>query len=268
MKTALSKSRNIVAAKVITDADITPEKVVQYAHLLGITSQLDANPSLALGTSSASPLEMCSAYCPFANGGISRQPLLIKYIENAQGRTLKEFSSKSSQVVDAQSIYLVVDMLRDAVENGSGRSVRSLGFNRPAAGKTGTSQEARDAWFIGFTPDLVTAIWVGFDDNRPIKDQNGIELSSAVAIPIWVHFMKNALQGQRYRNFPVPEGIIFAFVDPATGEIVPQDYPNAQQVALKAGTQLPMKHLAGNYYLSDSTNTIPDSLKKLLEDFD
>ncbi len=268
MKTALSKSRNIVAAKVITDTDITPEKVVQYAHLLGLTSQLDANPSLALGTSSASPLEMCSAYCPFANGGITRQPLLIKYIENAQGRTLKEFSSQSNQVVDAQSIYLVLDMLRDAVENGSGRSVRSLGFNRPAAGKTGTSQEARDAWFIGFTPDLVTAVWVGFDDNRPIKNQNGIELSSAVAIPIWVYFMENALQGQRYRNFPVPEGIIFAFVDPATGEIVPQDYPNAQQVALKAGTQLPVKRLAGSYYLLDSIKTISDSLKRLLEDFE
>jgi penicillin-binding protein 1A len=264
VKTALSKSRNIVAAKVIID--ITPDKVIQYAHLLGIQSQLAANPSLALGTSSVSPLEMSRAYAPFANSGISRQPLLIKYIENAQGQILDEFSSQSNLVVDAQSIYLVLDMLRDVVENGSGSSVRRLGFNRPAAGKTGTTQDSRDAWFIGFTPELVTAVWIGFDDNRPIKAKNSIELSSAVAIPFWVHFMEHALQGQRHRNFPIPEGIIFAYVDPKTGEIVPQHYPAAQQVALKAGTQLPMKYLAGAYYLPDTTITISDSLKKIFDD--
>ncbi|MBC8183218.1 PBP1A family penicillin-binding protein [candidate division KSB1 bacterium] len=261
IKTALSKSRNVVAAKVIFD--ITPERTVDYAKIMGIKSPLSATPSLALGTSGVSPLEMCSAYCPFANGGISREPLIIKYIENSLGNTLDEFSSQSNQVVDPQSIYLVLDMLREVVETGSGRSVRSLGFHRPAAGKTGTTNDARDAWFIAFTPELVTAVWVGFDDNRPIKDKNNVELSSAIAIPIWTQFLENALRGERYRNFPIPEGIIFVYVDPKTGEIVPQDFPGAQQVALKAGTELPLKDLTRAYSFDDTTSTISDSLENM-----
>ncbi|MBL7093260.1 PBP1A family penicillin-binding protein [candidate division KSB1 bacterium] len=261
IKTALSKSRNVVAAKVIFD--ITPERTVDYAKIMGIKSPLSATPSLALGTSGVSPLEMCSAYCPFANGGISREPLIIKYIENSLGNTLDEFSSQSNQVVDPQSIYLVLDMLREVVETGSGRSVRSLGFHRPAAGKTGTTNDARDAWFIAFTPELVTAVWVGFDDNRPIKDKNNVELSSAIAIPIWTQFLENALRGERYRNFPIPEGIIFVYVDPKTGEIVPQDFPGAQQVALKAGTELPLKDLTRAYSFDDTTSTITDSLEHI-----
>ncbi len=128
LKTALSKSINVVAAKIIFD--IKPETTVRYAHLLGIQSPLIENPSLALGACSVSPIEMCSAYCPFANGGVSRKPLMIKYIENSQGQILQEFASQSDQVVDPQSIYLVLDMLKNVVENGSGRRVRQLGFNR------------------------------------------------------------------------------------------------------------------------------------------
>ncbi len=263
LKTALSKSRNVVAAKVIFD--ITPERTVNYAKMMGVKSSLSATPSLALGTSGVSPLEMCSAYCPFANGGISREPLIIKYIENSQGNTLNEFSNRSNQVVDPQSIYLVLDMLREVVETGSGRKVRTLGFRRPAAGKTGTTNDAKDAWFVAFTPDLVTAVWVGFDDNRPIKDKNNLELSSAIAIPIWTQFMENAHRGERHRNFPIPEGIIFVYVDPKTGEIVPQYFPGALQVALKAGTGLPIKDLTRTNLFDDTTSTISDSLGNMFE---
>ena len=244
LKTALMKSINVVTAKVIYD--IKPQAVIQYAHQMGITSPLGENLSLSLGTSSVSPLEMCSSYCPLANGGISREPLIIKYIEDYQGKTLHEFSNRSAQVVDPQSIYLVLDMMRAVVETGTANSLRAWGFDRPAAGKTGTTNDARDLWFVGFTPQLVTAVWVGYDDNRPVKDKNGIELTGAgAAIPIWIRFMKNALQNERYRDFPIPEGIIFEYVDPTTGQIVPSHYPDAQQVALKAGTVLPEKNLAG-----------------------
>ncbi|UCE06214.1 MAG: PBP1A family penicillin-binding protein [bacterium] len=240
LKTALMHSRNVATAKIIYD--ISPETEIEYAEQMGITSPLAANLSLALGTSSVSPLEMCSAYCPFANGGISREPLTIKYIEDYQGKILHEFPSRSTQVVDPQSIYLVLDMLRAVVEIGTAKSVRAWGFDRPAAGKTGTTNDARDLWFVGFTPQLVTAVWVGYDDNRPVKDKNDIELTGAgAAIPIWVRFMNNALQNERYRNFPIPEGIIFEYVDPTTGEIVPSYNPEAQQVAVKAGTVLAKK---------------------------
>ena len=123
LKTALTNSRNVVTAKIMND--IRPETVIQYAEQMGITSPLGANLSLALGTSSVSPLEMCRAYCAFANGGISREPLTIKYIEDYPGKILHEFSSRSSQVVDPQSIYLVLDMLRSVVEEGTAKSIRA-----------------------------------------------------------------------------------------------------------------------------------------------
>ncbi len=243
LKTALTHSINVVTAKIIHD--IGPEIVVQYAQRMGITSPLSANLSLALGTSSVSPLEMCRAFCPFANGGVNREPLMVKYIEDYQGNVLREFTSQSAQVVDPQSIYMVLDMLLAVVEEGTARSLRDWGFDRPAAGKTGTTNDAKDLWFIGFTPELVTAVWVGYDDNRPVTDAMHRELTgAAAAIPIWVRFMENALQHERYREFPIPEGILFEYVDPTTGEIVPPDFPNAQQVAVKIGTVLPHKDLS------------------------
>ncbi|NOZ60673.1 MAG: PBP1A family penicillin-binding protein [Calditrichaeota bacterium] len=262
LKTALTNSVNVIAAKLI--ADIKPETVVRYARLMGIESPLPPLLSLALGASGVSPLELCRAYCPFANGGINREPLMIKYIENPQGAILNEFNNQSRQVIDAQTIYLVLDMLSSVIENGTGKNVRRLGFNRPCAGKTGTTDNGRDAWFVGFTPQLVTAVWVGFDDFRPIKDKNGRELTGAsAAIPLWVNFMKQAHAGERYRTFPIPEGIIFAYVDPSTGEIVPQTFPGAQQVALKAGTRLPIKDLSARESAPDTIAVTPDSLARL-----
>jgi len=263
LKTALTNSVNIVAAKLI--ADIQPKTVVRYARLMGIESPLPPLPSLALGTVGVSPLELCRAYCPFANGGINREPLLIKYIENPQGTILNEFNNQSRQVIDPQSIYLVLDMLTSVVENGTGKNVRRLGFNRPCAGKTGTTDNSRDAWFVGFTPQLVTAVWVGFDDFRPIKDKKGRELTGgSAAIPIWVNFMRQAHAGERYRTFSIPEGIIFVYVDPVTGEIVPENYPGAQQVALKAGTRLPIKDFRAPANEPDTISVTPDTLSQLL----
>ncbi|MBD3290047.1 carboxypeptidase, partial [candidate division KSB1 bacterium] len=141
--------------------------------------------------------------------------------------------------------YVLVDMMKSVVNQGTARRVRGLGFDRPCAGKTGTTNDARDAWFIGFTPQLVTAVWVGFDHPKPLLDKNGNEITSGpAATPIWTYFMKDALKNERYLDFTIPAGIIFEYVDPKTGEIVPQYYENAQQVALKAGTQLPVKDLA------------------------
>lgn len=242
LKTALSHSINVVAAKLINK--VGPENVVNYAHKMGITTPLETNLSLALGTSGVSPLEMATAYAVFANGGIAREPQFLKYIENPQGVTIKEFSSHSDQVVDPQSVYLVIDMLKSVVEQGTAKRVRWMGFDRPCAGKTGTTNDAKDAWFIGFTPQLVTAVWVGFDDPHPIRDKHNQEITgSRGAIPVWINFMKRALREEPYRDFTIPAGIIFVYVDPKTGEIVPKNFPDAQQVAIKAGTELPRKNI-------------------------
>ncbi|MBD3288138.1 PBP1A family penicillin-binding protein, partial [candidate division KSB1 bacterium] len=149
LKTALTYSVNVVAARVIYD--IGPENVVDYAHRLGIESELEPLLSLALGSQGVSPLEIAKAYCSFANGGITREPQILKSIENAERERLMEFTGTARRAVDAQSIYVLVDMMKSVVNQGTARRVRGLGFDRPCAGKTGTTNDARDAWFIGFT---------------------------------------------------------------------------------------------------------------------
>ncbi len=243
LKTALTKSINVVAARIIYD--IGPENVVNYAHRLGIHTKLKPLLSLALGSQEVSPLEIAAAYCSFANGGISREAQFLKLIENSQRERLMEVNSSANRAVDEQSIYLLVDMMKNVVNEGTARRVRSLGFDRPCAGKTGTTNDARDAWFIGFTPQLVTAVWVGFDQPKPLLDKNNHEITSGpAATPIWTYFMKEALKNERYLDFTIPAGITFEYVDPRSGKIVSQYYENAQQVALKAGTRLPKKEMA------------------------
>ena len=216
VKWALMHSINVIAAKLIER--VTPEVVVEYAHRVGIKSQLKPNLSLALGATGVSPLEMAGAYNTFANEGILRQPFLIKEIRTFEQVSLERNSIKSSRVIDSQTVYLLIDMLKGVVDNGTGRSVRAYGFERPCAGKTGTTNDFRDAWFLGFTPELVTAVWVGFDDNREMRDKNGYGITGAKgAIPIWVRYMKRALANTPYSDFPIPPGIEFQTIDPRTG---------------------------------------------------
>ncbi|MEE4311435.1 MAG: PBP1A family penicillin-binding protein [candidate division KSB1 bacterium] len=238
LKKALAKSVNVVAIKLIDKAG--PENVVDIAHSLGISSELNPALSLALGTSDVTPLEMASAYCAFANRGIHYEPLFITRIENSRGVQLEERTSDSKRPVDEQSIYLLVDMLKSVIRQGTGVRVQGMGFNRPCAGKTGTSDDSRDAWFVGFTPQLVTAVWVGYDDSQPLRDRNSMEITGGRgAIPIWVYFMEKALRNMRYDDFSIPQGIVFRNVDSSTGEISSNNAQNSMQVALRAGTKLP-----------------------------
>lgn len=240
IKKALMNSINVAAAKVM--AEVRPENVIEYARKMGITSPLGANLSLALGTSGVSPLEMASAYCVFANGGIRYLPRILKYVESPDGKRLYEQPLQSDRVVDPQSTYLVVDMMKAVLEAGTARAARFWGFDRPAGGKTGTTNDYRDAWFIGYTPQLVAAVWVGFDDNRQMRDKNGRGITGArAALPIWVEFMKNALKNEPYQYFPIPLGIVFANVDPKTGQEVLDEYSESIRVAIKSGTKLTIK---------------------------
>lgn len=235
LKRGLMDSRNVIAAKLI--AEVGPEKVVETATKLGITSKLEADLTLSLGTYGVSPLEMAAAYSVFANEGIYFQPTIVKLVENNEGQPLLENRVRSKRVFDVQSIYLLVDMMTSVLEDGTAKSARALGFDRRAAGKTGTTNDCRDAWFIGFTPQLVTAVWVGFDDNRPLRTPGGVGITGASgALPIWVAFMNAALKGQRYQEFPIPPGIIFENVDARTGEVVSSETTEFLRVALRYGT--------------------------------
>lgn len=237
LKYALMKSRNVPAVKTL--ADIGPENAIKTARKLGISSTLEPDLSLALGSYGVSPLEMASAYSVFANEGVHFTPRIIRRIDGPDGRILENFSPDSHREFDEQSIYLLVNMMEGVFEDGTARAARSWGFRRPAAGKTGTTNDYRDAWFVGFTPQLVVAVWVGFDDNRVMRDQNRVGITGGRgALPIWVAFMNEALKGQLSKSFPQPAGIIFENIDLKTGKPVSSGNMESIRVALKYGTKL------------------------------
>jgi 1A family penicillin-binding protein len=216
-KYAFLRSINTISAKLIYQ--VTPEAVVASAHRLGINSDIQPNLSLALGATGVSPLEMASAFSTIANSGLHCQPYMMREIRNASDEVVDETIPKNQRAADAQTCYLLLDMMRGVVDKGgTGAAVRSYGFQRACAGKTGTSNDYRDAWFVGFSPELAAAVWVGYDDNRAMRDTNNRGITgSRAALPIWAVFMRNALTDEATVDFPVPEGITFDTIDPRTG---------------------------------------------------
>ncbi len=231
-KMALAKSRNVIAAKVIEKT--TPQVVVDYAKDLGITSELQPHLSLALGATGVSVLEMVSATATIVAQGVRHDPYLLRKV-NSMKKNLFEVEPASRRILNSQSCFLLIDMLTGVIEFGTGKGVRTRGFYRPCAGKTGTTNDYRDAWFIGFTPELVAAVWVGFDDNRELRTKWGGGVSGALgALPIWTEFMKQALKDSPYSEFPIPPGVEFAKVNGYTGEKV-SVYDDGIRVALRRG---------------------------------
>ena len=232
LKQALMKSLNVVSAKLVND--LTPERVIKTARQIGITSPLGENLSLALGATGVSPLEMAGAYSVIANLGILNEPYLIDRIEDFRGNTLYEHFYFGVQRFSQKSIFPLLDMMRGVVEEGTGRVVRRMGFQHPAGGKTGTTNDYKDAWFDGFTKDLSASVWVGYDSNNSMIDRNGRGLTGGGAsAPIWTYFMKKALSGKSPVNFPVPEGIRFVEVDSETGYIANINTKKTMKVAVK-----------------------------------
>jgi penicillin-binding protein 1A len=216
LKKALMDSVNTIAAQLIERTG--PEAVIATARRCGIQSPLRPVYSLALGTSGVSPLEMASAFATFATGGIRHEPFWILRVEDTQGRILEEHLVSGQRVLEPDLSYQIVDMMRGVLDHGSGAVVRRLGFTLPAAGKTGTTNSFKDAWFTGFTPTLSTSVWVGFDKERPLRDKNGVGITGGRgAAPIWAHFMKQAMEGEPTREFAIPEDIHMEIVDPQTG---------------------------------------------------
>ncbi|MBN1480925.1 PBP1A family penicillin-binding protein [candidate division KSB1 bacterium] len=232
LKMALAKSRNVIAAKLIEK--VSPEVVVEYAADLGITSPLESHLSLSLGAAGVSPLEMATAYTTIAAQGFLRYPYFIRKIFSTE-RTLYDHELSSRRVIDSQTCYVLIDMLSGVIEYGTGTGVQKRGFYRPCAGKTGTTNDYRDAWFIGFTPDLVAAVWVGYDDNRPMLNKWGGGIAGSTgALPIWTIFMNDVLKDSAYSEFPIPPGIEFIKVNPTSGEAV-SPYEDGIRIAVRRG---------------------------------
>jgi len=210
LRTALVYSRNIITIKVLQEIGV--DYTAEYVTNMGITSPLTGNLSLALGTSGVTLQEMVRGYSVLANQGKKCEPFFIKKIVDRTGHVFEESQPKVEQVIDPRIAFMTTYVMQDIVESGTGMRVKSIG--RPVAGKTGTTDDTRDAWFIGFTPSLVTGVWVGFDQERSLGKQ---EVGGRAAAPIWLYFMEKALKDTLPEVFPVPEGIVFVKVDQKTG---------------------------------------------------
>lgn len=211
LRNGLVFSRNIITIKLLQNIGV--DYASAYAANMGIASPLTKNLSLALGTSGVTLQEMVRAYGVLANQGKRVNPFFIRKIVDRTGHVFEENQTVSEQVVDSRIAFMAAYIMQDVVESGTGRVVKSIG--RPVAGKTGTTDDMRDAWFMGFTPSLVTGVWVGFDKERTLGKQ---EVGGRAAAPIWLYFMEKALRGTPAEVFPVPEGIIFTKVERATGQ--------------------------------------------------
>jgi penicillin-binding protein 1A len=230
LRRALEKSRNVVTVRVVQD--LGPDTVVDYVSRFGFTTPIHRTLSVGLGTSEVSLVELASAYSTFANNGVEVRPLFITRVEDANGHPIEESRPERTQVMSPQTAYLITSMLEGVVQNGTGRSVKKLG--RPVAGKTGTTNDQHDAWFMGFTPDLLTGVWVGYDDHRTLGPRG---TGGRVAAPIWLDFMQQAMKGRPVADFQIPLGISCVLIDPDTGKRAGEDTTNAYLECFKNGTE-------------------------------
>ena len=230
LRTALAKSRNVITVKILRKIGI--DYVISYARQLGIQSPLNEDLSLALGSSGLSLLELTRAYCVFANQGFLPKPIFVERVMDRNGEVIEENHPESEQVISRQTAYVMTDLLKAVVNEGTGWRVKAL--HRPAAGKTGTTNDLRDAWFLGYVPQLVTGVWVGYDDRTPMgKGETG----SRAASPIWLYFMKEVLKDTPVEDFAVPEGVVFAKIDAKTGLLASPFSKKTVFQAFREGTE-------------------------------
>ena len=210
LRNALAQSRNVITIKILKDIGI--DYAIEYAHKLGIESELNRDLSIALGSSGVSLLELVTAYSVFDNAGYRIEPVFVVKIIDRDGKVLEEAVPAREKIIEKSTAYIITSLLEGVVKHGTGRRVRAL--NRPVAGKTGTTNNLYDAWFVGYTPRYITGTWVGFDEEGPLgKGETG----SRAASPIWLDYMKKILADKPIRVFQVPEGVVFSKIDAETG---------------------------------------------------
>ena len=209
-RTALAKSRNVVTIKILQDIGIDYAR--DYAKKLGITSNLSRDLSIALGSSGVSLLELVNAYSVFNNSGYLVEPVFITKIIDRDGNVLEESVPTKEKAIEKTTAYIMTNLLEGVVQHGTGWRAKALG--RPIAGKTGTTNDLFDAWFVGYSPRYISGVWVGFDEESSL----GVyETGSKAACPIWLGFMKRILDKKPVRIFQVPEGVVFSQIDAETG---------------------------------------------------
>jgi penicillin-binding protein 1B len=229
LRHALAHSKNIATIKVAESIGF--DNIASLWRKFGIGTPPKGYPSIALGVFEATPFEMATAYTVFPNQGTVR-PLrsLARIVSNGKDLPIEPLGTNT--VARKDTTFLVTNMMRSVLNEGTAASARANGFTLDGAGKTGTTNDLRDAWFIGFTPELLTVVWVGLDDNQPI----GLSGAQA-ALPIWTQFMSRALAGHQSQSFDVPDGIVFVDIDKDTGKLASPYCPNVFRESFLAGTE-------------------------------
>ena len=210
LRDALAHSHNLATVRLLDKVGV--KSVIEFAKTVGITSPLAADLSLGLGSSSVGLMELTSVYSVFLNQGNRAEPHGILSVKDSAGQVLEQAESQAIPVISKETAYLITNMMEDVVQKGTAQAAKGIG--RPVAGKTGTTDEFINAWFIGGAPNLVTGIYVGFDDRRSLGET---ESGAHAALPIWINFMQAAFKPLPVVAFTIPEGVTFVKVDPATG---------------------------------------------------
>lgn len=230
LRDALAHSHNLATVRLLDKVGI--KNVIDFSRDVGLTSPLPADLSLGLGSSSVGLLELTAVYGVFLNQGIRVEPFVIKTVEDSAGQVLESAQPESEEVITKETAYLITNMMEDVVQKGTGQAARAL--NRPIAGKTGTTNDYVNAWFIGGAPNLVTGVYVGFDDRRSLGQS---ETGAHAALPIWMGFMKEALNQLPVVPFEIPDGVAFVKVDESTGLLESEQDGDGQQGVVELFTK-------------------------------
>jgi len=230
LRKALALSKNIPAVRLIEM--LGPSTVIRFGQRLGIRSKLFPYLSLVLGTSETTLMELTSAYAVFPNGGKRTEPYGIEKVVDSQGRVIWQAKQRKTAAMSRDGAAIMVDMLQAVVKEGTGRKAKRL--HRPIAGKTGTTDDYKDALFIGFSPTLATGVWVGQDRYVTLGKK---ETGAKAALPIWIEFMTRAFESRPYAYFDIPDGVVRARMDPDTGRRLPEGDPQAVTALFREGAE-------------------------------
>jgi penicillin-binding protein 1A len=222
LRDALAQSHNLATVRLLDKVGV--KNVIEFSRTVGVTSPLPSDLSLGLGSSSVGLMELTSVYGVFLNQGVRVEPFAIKSVQDSTGKTLEAVEPEPQEVITKETAYLITNMMEDVVQKGTGQAAKVLG--RPIAGKTGTTNDYINAWFIGGTPNLVTGVYVGFDDRRSLGPS---ETGARAALPIWMDFVKEALKRLPFVPFEIPDGVTFVKVDSSTGLLESEQEGESQQ---------------------------------------
>jgi penicillin-binding protein 1A len=221
----LAHSVNMITIKLLEAVGV--KNVLEYAKQLGIKSPLAPTLALALGASGLTPLELTAAYNVFASQGVRYDPVAVKWVEDPDGRVLEKHAAVGERVMSEQQAFAMTTMLQGVVQRGTAKNAKALG--RPVVGKTGTTNDFIDAWFVGYSPNLVAGVWVGIDDQQSLGDQ---ETGARAALPIWMEFMQQALERVPLQEFVTPPHVRLVRIDPRTGASAEAGAGDTIQIAL------------------------------------